>query len=328
MFYAQEAESEITRCLAVISTNVALQNRGLQSTDLNHGAERFFCALLNRLYPYDLVNINIEQPNAAAIDLGDRNGEIAIQVTSSVDNEKVKSTVKKYANHDDLRSQYQRLVVLRFCQTSCKKSGKTYDFNGYEFDRDRDIWCLDDLVARTKTLGTDELFGVISFIYAEVNTTIRSTRPRPARHQLALPVVGARFRDFDPGYSDAQWAETLDGIATLATNVADLEVDTRQFMAGFLEEGLVDSSGGCASAYKMHGKLGMLYRDWQPMLQDLEQQGGFWVNGLDDDGDIVRFGHRGTTPVSEFWSVLSGFCREERIDPARILVELEFDLLD
>jgi hypothetical protein len=52
-------------------------------SDINIYAENFFRDLLNLILGYNLRNINIDEVNAAAIDLGDKAAKTAIQVTST-----------------------------------------------------------------------------------------------------------------------------------------------------------------------------------------------------------------------------------------------------
>ena len=64
--------------------------------DINISCEYFFIPLLNQVFDCDLKNLNTEEKNAAAIDLYDTNGKIAVQVTSNSSAEKIRTTLKKY----------------------------------------------------------------------------------------------------------------------------------------------------------------------------------------------------------------------------------------
>lgn len=64
--------------------------------DVNIHAENILIPLLNEVYDVKLVNANLEEEkNFSAVDLIDRENRIAIQVTSSSDNEKIKHTLRK-----------------------------------------------------------------------------------------------------------------------------------------------------------------------------------------------------------------------------------------
>jgi len=69
--------------------------------DINKTAEDIFMHLLNDVYGWQLVNANDIKPNFPAIDLIDTTNEIVIQVTSSMDDSKVVSTIEKFAKFAD-----------------------------------------------------------------------------------------------------------------------------------------------------------------------------------------------------------------------------------
>lgn len=88
-------QEKIIKALSWLKTEVDYHN-SLSLTDINHAAEDFYCGLLNLVYGYNLKNINITEQNAAAIDLGDEQKKIAIQVTSTSTLAKTKYTVEKF----------------------------------------------------------------------------------------------------------------------------------------------------------------------------------------------------------------------------------------
>ena len=89
-----------------------VESRGnLNYYDINISSEYFFIPLLNMVFDCELKNLNTEEKNAAAIDLYDTNGKIAIQVTSNSSANKIHTTLKKYRKNK-LYEKYQRLVVV------------------------------------------------------------------------------------------------------------------------------------------------------------------------------------------------------------------------
>jgi len=69
--------------------------------DINTTAEYIFMNILNDVYDWKLVNANDIKPNFPAIDLIDTTNEIIIQVTSSIDDSKVTSTIEKFRKFAD-----------------------------------------------------------------------------------------------------------------------------------------------------------------------------------------------------------------------------------
>jgi hypothetical protein len=76
----QDYQKSIINSLSWLSNEISMSNN-LNFTDINIHSEYFYRDLLNLALGYHLDNINILEPNAAAIDLGDLNLKIAIQVT-------------------------------------------------------------------------------------------------------------------------------------------------------------------------------------------------------------------------------------------------------
>lgn len=96
-------QKKIIKWLGWLKNEVELNN-SLNLTDINRGAEDFYCGLLNLVYGYNLKNINILDLNAAAIDLGDSEKRIAIQVTSTSALAKTKYTVEKFIEKISMNS--------------------------------------------------------------------------------------------------------------------------------------------------------------------------------------------------------------------------------
>jgi len=70
--------------------------------DINTTAEYIFMNILNDVYGWELVNANDDiKPHFPAIDLIDTTNKIVIQVTSSIDDSKVTSTIEKFQKFAD-----------------------------------------------------------------------------------------------------------------------------------------------------------------------------------------------------------------------------------
>ena len=87
--------NQITRQLSVLATEIALENRSNRMT-LNSDVETIYCGFVNRLCGWELGNLNEEAQNFPGIDLADRKRGIAVQITASATNEKVKHTLKTF----------------------------------------------------------------------------------------------------------------------------------------------------------------------------------------------------------------------------------------
>lgn len=79
--------------------------------DANIFSEYSLCELLNTVFDYSLKNINSFEKNFPAIDLGDTENGIAIQVTSTNQRQKIQSTLNKFFEHK-LDNNYEKLYIF------------------------------------------------------------------------------------------------------------------------------------------------------------------------------------------------------------------------
>ena len=89
----------ITELLAIWFAKIRL-NTALSYYDINKAAEDLVVDILNILYDYELFNLNDKYPNFPVLDIGDENIGIGFQVTSSIDTEKIYSTIQAYLNEN------------------------------------------------------------------------------------------------------------------------------------------------------------------------------------------------------------------------------------
>ncbi|MDR9807960.1 SMEK domain-containing protein [Rhizobium hidalgonense] len=156
--------------LAWLKSRVELRN-SIRLMDINIMAEDFFCGLLNLVYGYSLVNINIEERDTAAIDLGDEDAKIAIQVTSTKDFKKIKETFQSFMKHG-LHSQYDRLVVLNIREKSTHRVKKIGSDGGFQMDTELDVWDTNDIVKKIRSITDMARLRDIAF-YLNENLSIR-----------------------------------------------------------------------------------------------------------------------------------------------------------
>ncbi|WP_116789532.1 SMEK domain-containing protein [Flavobacterium psychrotrophum] len=125
----------ITSHFAVLKTEVELRSK-LNLQDINVHAEQFYKILLNKIFSYDLVNVNITEPNAAVIDLADAGRKIAFQVTSNNSKSKILETVNSF-NEKKLFEKYNTLKILII--KSRIKRNDIITHADFSFDMDKDV---------------------------------------------------------------------------------------------------------------------------------------------------------------------------------------------
>lgn len=176
--------NSIIEKLTYLSMNVKVSN-SIKLTDLNIISETFYQEFLNLLYGYNLKNINIENPNAAAIDLGDEVSKIAIQVTSTKDLAKIRKTIKSF-NEKDLHKKYDRLVVLNIVAKSNHQDENIGDATKLQINTKSDVWDISDLIKTISALKTPELKNIADFFAQEVNFKEDKTLAKEVKTFLSL----------------------------------------------------------------------------------------------------------------------------------------------
>lgn len=160
----------IGAALALLSREVEILNC-VNFYDINLVAEDFYAQLLNKIYGYNLCNLNAYEKNAPAIDLGDKVIRLSIQVTSDNDSEKIKKTIKKFIEHKQY-STYDRLVVLILT----KKKNYSTDFDTqdiFSFDKRKDIIDYTDLIKDIKLKDTAALREISQFLENELVSRLK-----------------------------------------------------------------------------------------------------------------------------------------------------------
>ena len=186
-------------------TDYVRQNNKLGWTDVNHGAEDFYCGLLNTAFGWKLKNQNELKMDFPAIDLGDPENRICVQVTSTTERSKVQRTLYKFFGNG-LNEQYSRLIVLIIGEKPDYRSGFQVE-EGFAFDPKADIWDLAVLNEKLNALEVDVLEQVSQYLDKQLNL------PAVNLPTLNLPLSGA----LEKGHFVGREAE----LAALAEKLGD-----------------------------------------------------------------------------------------------------------
>jgi hypothetical protein len=95
----------IKKKLIELRSEVEVDNE-IGQFDINKIVEDVYMHILNDVYGWDLKNANLLKENFPAIDLIDEENMIVIQVTSTTDATKLRSTIEKFEQLDDEYSIY------------------------------------------------------------------------------------------------------------------------------------------------------------------------------------------------------------------------------
>lgn len=130
----------------------------MSRTDINRVSEVVLVPLLSKVFGFHrLRNLNYtEYFNYPGIDLGDAEAKVAIQVTSTINSDKVKDTLAKFVKNE-LYKKYERLIIYILTEKQDSYSGKGFDeiIQGkFHFDKDRDIIDYRDVL---KVIGSFQI---------------------------------------------------------------------------------------------------------------------------------------------------------------------------
>lgn len=149
--------------LSYLQLIVSMSNKQ-QLYDIDHGLEDFCVGLLNRIYGWNLVNLNNAMKNTPAIDLGDKDSKISVQITSDKRGDKVKKTVADFETKK-LCAEYSRLIILILVPK--QERYKLTLEQTFGFSQEKDIWDYGDLINDIKTLPTEKIQEINNYIEAE-----------------------------------------------------------------------------------------------------------------------------------------------------------------
>ncbi len=179
----QDYQKSIINSLTWLSTQVSVNNK-LNLTDINVHSENFYRDLLNLTFGYSLVNINIIDPNAAAIDLGDEGNRFAIQVTSTSALAKTRHTVSKFIEKG-LHEKYDRLVILNIT-TKTAHTVPTVGDNNYSLNTKNDIWDIGNLAVMINDLELSKIQEISNFLNQQLYMKPTESLPRNVETILRL----------------------------------------------------------------------------------------------------------------------------------------------
>ena len=171
-------EELIKACIELMNKlcDLVETRNSLNYYDINISSEFFFIPLLNQIFDCNLKNLNTEEKNAAAIDLYDVNGKIAVQVTSNSSADKIRKTLKKY-RENNLYEQYKRLIVIVIVPSHTYKADFTKDIDGkFSFSKSNDIYTIKSLIKAISALNIEKIASIKDYLEYQLDTLLDKTQ--------------------------------------------------------------------------------------------------------------------------------------------------------
>ena len=169
---------QISDMLAQLSAG-ALTDAANGRTDRAKELERIVTHLFNIIHDGDFRNQNTDGPTFPAIDLGDTELKIAVQVTVRSDREKVRDALNDFLKHD-LDKDFDRLIVMMFVPKVQLRDevvpDKQYASKNFTFRKKEDVWDLRRLNREIEDLDDDQIEAIYEYLTKQ---TGRTARPKP-----------------------------------------------------------------------------------------------------------------------------------------------------
>ena len=151
-------------------------NAYMEQGRLSESEESLMEGLLNIILDSDLKNMNLKRENFPAIDLGDRERKLAVQVTSTGTRDKVRHTLKEFFDNG-LNGQFSRLIVVVVGRAERFSTAPQVP-DGFDFVPRRDVWDLAGLLREIRGLPERKLSRVDAYLRERVNLPQREERLR------------------------------------------------------------------------------------------------------------------------------------------------------
>ena len=191
MTRTQIDKKQLSSMFAYIQTYLAYNGQqGL--LDENKVLEDVMCEVLNRLYGWNLKNLNYEEKNYPGIDLGDSELGIGIQVTADKTSSKISHSISQVSKY----KVYEKYPKLKFLILGKKQS--SYSIQNDEnilFDAKEDIIDFSDIIDSSALMNADERHNLVDFLQTELGWGSDQTQFRVRTYEKVKNYLEAQHKE-------------------------------------------------------------------------------------------------------------------------------------
>ena len=327
----EEILKTLSERFSTFSDIVTIENKAGYN-DINKSAERLFMDILNITYKLNLRDMNDIQDNYPAIDLGDYNNRICIQVTSESTNKKFKSTIEKF-KEKQLDRDFDKIIFLiisnkNIC-TLTDKEIKTEVIN------------LNDVFKQVSKLDDRDVFYINNYISTnlksriEPNDSILPSSILP-NYKTSKPEAFIKFLGLENEPDFKQ--DLLDDLKSFSHMLTTLTKHQREFIFYIMTMGqFPESSYGRHSEHtvmittaeidQVFGNIGF------QIYQVLKTKNLLWINDEYDphnDGrciQVMELYYRGKLDDGNLFSYIKSFCNNDTNKLRQIFMDYDFSCL-
>lgn len=174
MLVRSEQIRSITKKLSEFTTYVKLSN-DLDRTDVNRDAEYFYCKPLSILLGGEFKNLNSEERNYPAVDLGNSEKRICVQVTSTNNRTKIQKTLDKFFSNKQEKL-FDRVIVLIIGEKQNYRNAFKVQ-KGFKFSMKDDVWDSARLLQEIQDLPDEKLAEVAAYLSSQIPGQKEDKRP-------------------------------------------------------------------------------------------------------------------------------------------------------
>ena len=176
----QEYFNFIEEKLSFLATRIEMRG-SLNLIDLHLHAENFYLNFFNLLFEWNLINLNIEQLNAAGIDLIDRTRKIVVQVSATATKHKIESALNK--NLSEYKDYSFKFIAISKNAENLK--GKNFSNpHSLKFFPSEDIFDIPLILSNIKAMKIDKIKVIYEFIKKELKN-----EPDPEKIESNLTTI-------------------------------------------------------------------------------------------------------------------------------------------
>jgi hypothetical protein len=319
MIYRDQLLERIDIYLSILKYYINFQNKkGL--FNINKVCETFILDLLNLVYKFKLADLNKIKHNHPAIDLGDKNAKVCVQVTSTNDSNKFQNALKDFEEHQ-YYSTYNRFIFLLLSD----KREYTFKPNvtNLNFNIDKDIIDFNDLVLyMSNYLRDQELEQVNNFFKSNFRMLEDFMKGQIEKTDVRLK-EGTNYTRFLSNIPKEDIENAKYSIIKFSEKLERLRYETRQFLTMCIKNGENE-----------YGEISVNLDDIIRRYYD-EDRARDEINILVQK-ELIRVSDDRTLLDEiccyindyEMFSWIDSYCSENDIDIRLIITELQFNLLD
>lgn len=359
MFAVAEAFQEVIVRLSVLRYTITANTRRGKN-DVATDAENFFAGLLNILFGWKLLNLNVvERKNYPAIDLGDKHARVAIQVTAENGFDKIRTAVDTFYQYE-LNEEYDILIILilsrkpDYVTAPASLTRGSLEIRAWDLDDvlvaiERQVFlnelqCLDDaLIRRIEQYTCRELPAIVRALSSDGGNDQRSLL---ARLELVVghpPATAQRFLAWYGTSDPTEAAAALQEITAFYEQLKNQSyVHGRQILHHAVVYALTktkyeDRFTGAFGSYLSDSSL-IFYPGPLAAAMDWKARDAYWdaLNGLRfagwaqpmDDACFLSVGVYMRSLDTNFFFQLREFLDNDVVKLRSVLVDLDFRHLD